>query len=518
MSTQQQYDYVRATYFANQEDFRSGEFMQQIEASGDIVTQLVNVYDSTVSGNIEITFAAALPPAEKTALDTLVATFTLEEKNEYFDTVVDANGLGNVQSVAEAFERGATSVYVRDGLYIETRNIVVPDGGQLVGESQSNVKIVCVAGNSVVVDGSGGVKTSVGTISIGNMSSTVTGVGTQFTAAAVGQFILLGTNFHEIATIASDTSLTILEVYQGKSLSTMKYVAQPMITGIKVSNIVVVNSASTGIFYRAVRHSSLEGVAILHCTPNLILQDCGDMSMTKVIGSSSVGVGVTLDNAVSVLVDTLDVYNSSSHGLELKNASSSNVFDACSASNNGGDGIMIGDGTDDLTITSCVAKHNKGHGLHISTTGSNVVATGCTVVGNGDAGVLFEGINGILSDTNVRNNEGNGIACGAGTVLSSNQVNDNVGVGVLIPNGSDRCSVSNCRVTGNTGDGIQIDASNCSVSGSIVCVNALHGIALETNARDTLVTGNQIISNTLGTVDVSLAAVLSTIQANNIKQ
>lgn len=460
---------------------------------------------------VELWFDAALSHDEETVLAALVAT---KYHDSYiFDAIVDTRGNGDYTRVADAFAAGKTSVYVRDGLYIETANIVLPDGGQLVGESQSNVKLVLAAGNSVIVDGSGGIKVNSGTISIAHGSSTVIGAGTNFTALLSQSFILLGTNFYQVLSIESDTSLTLKEVYQGKSLSGMACLAERMFTGVKISNIVIVNSSSTGLYLRAIRHCSFKGIAVLNCTPNITVADAGDSSLYEFICGFSNGVGVTLDNAHSMLCDTLDVYNSTSHGIELKSHSSSNVFDSCSTSNNAGIGVYISGNAFDINVADTVIKHNNNSGL-VTDSGSNqIIVVGCTVIENLLVGIGLGGLFGVVSNNIVSRNGGHGISGAHNCVLTGNQLCENGGDGIFYHSGTSTIVTSN-RLCANIGSGINIEATSCVLANNIVCESGTSGVVYSgTNGS---VTGNVVYGNSLHGVHCTATASQTIIAQNQV--
>lgn len=509
-----QYFYDKNVYFAHGRQLIAGQLQAEIESDALINNALIRVYDDAGNNQLEIVFEGELDAAEIARLEAIVAAHSPDDHPDYFDAVVDKHGRGTHSSIADAFNSGATSVYVRDGIYIETQDIMLPDGGQLIGESQGNVKIVLVTGNSIKIDGSKGVKQEQGTICVANNSMTVTGSSTAFTKLQAGNFILLGTNFFEIRSIESDISLTLLAPYRGRALKNEPYLAQAMYTGIKVGNLVVANSSATGLYCRGIRHCSLKGIAVLYCAQNIALHDSGDLSLYEFICGFSNGIGVILDNAYSVLADTLDVYNSASHGIELRHHSRSNVFDACSSSNNNGSGIYVSGESSDLNITDSVMKHNNCMGMFTAAGSNNIIVCGCTVIHNGDVGVQFNGHSSLLSH-NISNHNGcHGLVSGCDCVLASNQISYNAGHGVLCSTGIDSCIISNNRVTNNTLNGINTDSDGNVVSNNIVRKNSGAGILF--TGKNNTVGNNNVSENASGGIRVQSTCCDTLFSANQV--
>ena len=111
--------------------------------------------------------------------------------------------------------------------------------GIIVGESAGSV-IISFNGSQkqIKMDGSGGAKETAGTVSITKGSTIVTGVKTVFTNLHPGDYIKLDTSYYEIDTINSNINLTVKSAYQGRTLSGISYIAQPMFGGVRISNVV----------------------------------------------------------------------------------------------------------------------------------------------------------------------------------------------------------------------------------------------------------------------------------------
>jgi len=532
----QHYYYPKSIYFSNGRSVLAGQLHTEINDDDLINNTLVRVFDDSVNDHVEIVFDEPLDSAERHRLDLLVQLHRPDDHPDYFDAVVDMAGRGTHISVAKAFQDGATSVYVRDGTYLETETIDLPDGGQLVGESQGNVKLVLMTGNSVQIDGSKGKKETIGTLSIENKSQVVIGHNTQFSRLKAGHFVLLGTNYYEIAAVQSDSRLFLQVPYEGKTLRSRPYIAQSMYTGVKISNVIIANSAGTGLYLRAIRHCCMKGMALLYCTPNLHVQDAADVSLGEIICGFSRGVGVILDNAVSIISDTLDVYNSTSHGIELRSNSYTNVFDACSSSNNNGNGICVSGSVYGLHITDGVMRHNNGLGLFTAAGSTNVLINSCSVIDNQKTGIQFNGEESAICNNIVRDNDGDGLVAGKRCLISSNKITANLGNGIectaqnghslfsdntIEDNGKcgihcngDNLVINNNLVRNNGVNGIFVGGKNNTLSSNNVSMSGTDGILLGSTCQKTLISANQSFENKVG-VHIMIGA-LRTLFCNNM--
>ena len=465
--------------------------------------------------HVEIWFSGSLTVPEEQELAAMVAQ--KYNDSNIFETIVDASGRGQFRSIAEAFAAGKTSVYVRDGIYYETSNIIIPDGGQLEGESQSNVRIVLAGNNSIRIDGSNGIKQTAGTISITAATNTVTGVGTTFTALNPKDFIQLGTTYYEIASIESDTSLTLAQQYLGAALENVEYLAQHMFTGIKISNLIVAYSNAVGLYVRAVRHCGFRSLAFLACTPNIIVVDSGEFAMNQIITCFSKGIGLSFENVTSVLLQTLDVYNCFSHGMALLGKTTNAVCSSSAFCNNFGCALTLSDMLCDLHFTNCIFKQNNAGGVHMTGPCMQVIIQGCTVGDNNGHGLTLAGTANLISNNIIKGNTGHGIITSPYCVITSNQIHENGGDGINCDNLSHNISVSLNRISNNAQNGVcsagnvglysgniimqngnagyDFSGSNNVISSSTIVQNNTHGVHIPIGSVNNMVTNSQVLAN-----------------------
>lgn len=449
------FDYIRS--LAN--DFNGtlvpDQLVLEINTEANITIECKNVINVN-SDDVIITFVSELLTEEEATLDTVISTHQprTDVPGATYDAIVDVNGNGEFVSIAEAFANGHVSVFVRNGVYMETSNIVMPDYGSITGESGGNVIIHFLGmNNGIVADGSGGTKETAGTISVTNLNSTVVGTGTTFTNLTPGNFILVGTNYYKIASITDDTSLELADTYRGVTMSGLSYIGQPMYTGILLIKLIITGAATSGIYLRACWHFTLKSVAIKQNYPNLSLINCGDSALIHVLIEYGVGDGgIIIENGVSISFDTADVYNNLGHGIYITGYAESLIFKSCETSNNGGCGFYVGgNNCIDLDITTSVIKANTSDGVYLGANTQNCHITQLTSRNNGGNGLLVLG------------NEHN---------ITSNFCNDNTVNGILI-NGDDSI-----------------------VNGNTCRRNAVSGIKIETGSTDNIVVNNNVKSNT----------------------
>jgi len=182
--------------FTNATKVNSNQLQSEINADYNISVNVSYINQVKDTNNVEVFFPTALSPSQKTALDSLVSSYTYTapvqpSKVVSHQVVVsnDPNNPGDYSSISEAFDAGEESVLVRHGIYYESSDIIIQDAGQLSGEIQGKTIIVFTGPYSIKIDGSGGVKEDIGTISITHNTDIVTGVGTTFTNLSSEQFI-----------------------------------------------------------------------------------------------------------------------------------------------------------------------------------------------------------------------------------------------------------------------------------------------------------------------------------------
>jgi hypothetical protein len=381
-----------------------------------------------IQNDVSINFIDEINDIEKTELDTIIGQHIplTNAPGPTYDVIVDSNGNGDYLLPSDAFADGHVTVYLRNGIYFETKDVVIPDYGSIYGESGGNVVIYFSGSNSIIIDATNGINEKIGTINVVNNSNIVSGTDTTFTNLSPGNYILIKANYHKIMSITDDTHLIIESNYMGVPISGLKYMAQNMYTGIHLENIIVAGSTSYGIFIRGCRHYTLMCIAIRKNAKNLYIADSGDNGSRCILIDSGNGDGLTLHNCVSMSFVSIDVYNNNGCGIRIEEFSESITFTTCKTSNNNGDGFNISDESIDVVMNMGVVKLNSGNGIKINSGANGTMISNCSVHNNGGSGIHTNGSDCIINGNRFSgNNTGITIIGGLDNIVSLNNLKNN---------------------------------------------------------------------------------------------
>ena len=485
------YTYSLSVAFSS--NLNSSQLHNEIVASS-ITTTLNHV---EVNGDdVDIEFISALSTSDQTALGVLVTTHSplTNTPGDTFDCIVDASGNGDYLKPSAAFADGHVSVFMRNGVYVETTDVIIPNYGSLVGESGPNT-IIYFPGiaKSVIVDGSGGRQETTGVISISVNTNNVVGVGTTFTNLTANDYILLGTDYFKIASITDDTNLVLSDIYRGASHNSIKYIAQPMFTGVRLNNFIISGSTTTGLYIRGNRHFNADSIALNKNTPNILIENTGDSSFKHILSETCLGAGMTLNNCVSIALNVVDVYNNTSHGICIGGNSTSINLISCETSNNGGDGINMSQVCSDINLTDCVIKYNNGNGIVSNSTTQSVMIDSTSIRGNTSTGLSIDGLYHTITGNIIDKNGSDGLYLTASyCTITGNIINGNT---ISIKSTGDGCIISSNQCINSSVDGIYVSGNNCILTSNMSTGNAQYGINIDTGVIDTVVSLNNCINN-----------------------
>lgn len=479
-------------------DFTNGLNSTQLhsEIVDSSIVPVLN-YVNTIANDVDIEFVSALSGSDQTTLSGLITAHTqiTNEPGSTFDAICDASGNGDYLLPSAAFAAGHKTVFMRNGTYIETVDIVVPNYGSLVGESGPNTVIYFPSiTKSIVVDGSGTTRETAGTVSITADTKIVTGVGTTFTNLSIGDYILIGPKYFKIATIESATSMTLADVYRGSTISAFNYIAQTMFTGTRLSNFIITGSTSNGLFVRGCRHFTAENLLFRGNTLNILIEYSGDSSMKQILSETSGGAGVKIETCSSIALNVVDVYNNITHGIEITGNSLSINLISCEASNNGGTGICIMGACTDINLTDCILKYNNANGIFTNTTSHSLMVDSTTIRGNTNAGLVISGNEHTINGNIIEDNGGYGIEMLAADCVVSCNIFENNTTSIKIVGNS--CITNANHVIGNSLNGIYVSGDDSIVTSNISTTNTQAGIEIETGATDNIVSLNNCKGNT----------------------
>jgi len=512
-----------------------GRLRSEILASS-IETELLDVatgggsaaWGVVTGGTLTITFVSDLSSAEKTVLDgdTTDPAGGLLAAHDNEPTPVDTFWQGIVGTneqfakISDALAAGCTSIYVRNGVYVETSDVVLPAGGGVLitGESPGGVTIVLVGAAQMKIDGCGGVQEYTGTVSLTHGSATITGSGTSFTNIAAEWWIKVQGIYLHVKSVESDTSLTLKAPYEGKSLSGQSFIAHSMCAGFLLQNLMLYKSSGyTGIplYMRSVNHgivrdclisgaaSSSFGIHMLGCTECFIIS-----SVVQRCGSH----GVKIEKSSMAQVSACAFKQNGGNGLEFDDSQNCVVDQTISVMNSGA-GVNVTNGTEQITLTDSIFRVNNGKGVNTDTGTGVCIMDSCVIGENGGDGLDFDGSENLISACAILNNGGVGIQGGLAGAISGCHVNGNSGIGIALGNDA-RCTVTGCRVIDNGGVGIDMGASggDCSIQGGVVSGNGAEGIKCAGNRC--AIQGVRVMDNTNEGIEIVAGATNCIVMGN----
>jgi hypothetical protein len=327
-----------------------------------------------------------------------------------YDAIVSTDGKSDYLLPSAAFNDGNQSIFVREGVYVETGDVVIPTSGSMTGETRAGI-VLNFAGTAygVKCDANPAHIETAGTISVTNGSATVTGTGTTFTNLAAGNYISIGTVYAKIAAIGSNTSLTIVRAYRGVSLVNINYQAMSMFSGIAITNINIAGSTSTGLYVRGCRQFDFDSVAVSDCSPNIFMEYSGDSSATRVVSYNGTGNGFELSNCISISNSILEVINNTVDGVAISGVSTDLLFKDAESSGNGVHGFHVSGTATDTNFSECVTKFNASIGIWVESGSSGMAINSSNSTTNGSHGLQFDGDDIVFSGGLVQKNGGNGI-------------------------------------------------------------------------------------------------------------
>lgn len=336
----------------------------------------------------------------------------------------------DIQIAINAMEHlGGGVVSLRVGTYLPEDDIVIPNNVVLEGEVRDAV-VIDFQGGAFQVKAQGANAYTTGTVSVNNNSDTVTGSGTAWTTAMIGQSIILSGVWFAITDVASTTSLTIEAPFDYPSIATQNYVIADTVSGTTVRNLIIQNStaATGGLLYQYVNSGYVRGVTVYDSTIGINFLSCSYVSATgwTVIGN---GTGINVDNCGVWTFNDFGAYASTGDNMTINRMVSASMSNA-TLSSAGANGATITNSSNwgfyDMTITT-----NTGKGVEISTSSAMQLFSLATM-NNGSDGIKLTS----NADRIMMNN-----------IYSAS----NTGYGFNIANANcDKNNITSCHTVSNT--------------------------------------------------------------------
>jgi hypothetical protein len=417
-------------------------------------------------------------------------------------TVSTVPGEADYTSISAAFAAGNSSVFVRDGIYYETQDIVIPNGGTLIGETLGNVKLIFVTGKQIRCDAlaAAGMSAAItaGTISCIGGTNQVTGQNTQFSTGGIqpGYYIQLVGDYYPVLSVQDDTHLTLAETFIGNSVVNHPYQAHPMYLGVQIKQLIVVGSQSAGLDLRGLRNSTVHGVACKSNAISIRIRNSSVVAVQSGAALSSAGDSIVVEQCSTVHVNSMAIMGSAAgSGVHCIN-SRDTVISGCACNVNGQNGIRMSAGASYMNVNNTVMRNNTQKGLGGDVQATDIGVVNCDVCNNGDAGIDLLGTNNSIGHCSVLMNASHGINIGDNSIVCSNNVDDNGGDGINLVTSNYSIVMGNA-VDDNVGCGIRIQGQYNTVSHNNVQSNLEMGICVEVGSLGTSMLSNMLRDNQL---------------------
>lgn len=339
---------------------------------------------------------------------------------------------------------GGGVVKLLAGTYVLPSDISIPSNVSVEGQGSNLTIIDCNTAYSVKMNGSNAYTT--GTIAVNSGGTTVTGSGTAWTSAMVGQYIFIQMVLYQISAVGSTTSLTLADAYFGSSVSGITYaIATPNFKS-RLKQLTVQNASGNGI---EAQYSSEQEFSDLSVTGNGtgiyinwsyapliansdIVANGTNGTLTNVsafeirfagFAQSTSGDGISFNNCVSCSMYDADFSGNALNGASITNCSDINFW-AISCFANGAKGIEIVSGSDTIIFSGTLVDSNISDGIKITATTTNCEFYGNTIQTNGGYGmnVAASSDSDIVISSNAFDSNTSGAVndLGSGTVIGGN--------------------------------------------------------------------------------------------------
>lgn len=459
----------------------------------------------------------------------------LSAAGNLYESIVAADGSGDYLLLSEALNAGETSIWQKNGTYIETESpTVTNDYTSITGESIGGVKNILTGGFSIKTAAITPYK--IGTIAIVNDTKIVTLTGGTFPAGSVGMRIRLNQEYYQVLTRNSNTQVTLKYKYKGRTFTGNSYSITDIYAGIQIQNMSIIgeNGATINtaplVLFNNIYNGYAENLFISTTEEDcFVLDDCANFAINKCVawnaGADTVnqksGFLITSDNVKittcsgsncnfaglslsgeSITVENSDLNNNDRYGIYIPSpAEGQYIIDSCTCDSNNLNGISVGTGVNNVSITNCTISNTTSAGA----SGVQLKGEGNTVTGNlflNNAGGIKVTNDSTITSNVFRNNFANVIHIeGVNVTVTGNTVDGGTN-GFYVKNSSN-CLISKNRIS-NCSDGIEmfgIGSDNRFEMNDIN--NNTLGILIAVGFANTNFTHNTLYSNGTDIVDNS---------------
>ena len=453
-------------------------------------------------------------------------SWVVQSTGTTYDAVVSTSGApGTYPLLSAAISDGKLNIYIEEGTYVETSQIVLPEQLNITGVNIRRVNLV-FSGLAVPALSlpSSGALTVTGTISAVNGSPTITGVGTNFLTLSPGNLIFVGSLNFTIASIATNLSLTLTVTYRGKNVTNAAYVAFQAASSVSVSRVSILNNPGSPCTSSAISIVETNGVKfdtvlVYGFVNNVSLNLCSTVVFDSFFSRYSVGYGLLLQDVLNCTMTNSGCFNCSGIGLSITSSTYQSLdinIDQCFFLSNGSRGFDSNGQCAVINLTNSIFQYNNSDGIRCNNTTSNVLISQCNVKNN-TLGINYSGNNNSVTGCIITNNTGGGITTGNQALITGNVVSNNTGIGIDM--GSDQdCTVTGNIVNNNTSHGISVSGNTqaCSITGNSLFSNAGNGINITGAASgDNSICSNAIRNSAIG---ITLSSDDNVVSGNRVDQ
>jgi parallel beta-helix repeat protein len=450
-----------------------------------------------------ITFADSQALAEY--LDTNFF-FELAYSLELFEAIVDASGNGNYLLLSAAITAGETSIFIKNGTYVESASInITASGTSIQGESIANTILVMEGGATITTPFDVGYST--GTLSVTNNSTTVTLAGGSFTVDVPGEYIQIGKSFYQIASRTNATEIELTRPYQGDTRTGITpYKVAPYTTGLDIKNFTItglngaVYNTESLILLNNILFATLRNIYATGTKESCFeLVNCSQIAIENVIGldadadtgGSGFGSGLRCTSVVTLRVDTAEFSNCKYTAVSVSGQDI--IFNNVNMTNSGQGVNCSGTLVGDIKFDGCSINGNNTYGIFGGASTDNIILTDTHVRYNGLHGVYLQGEGSAVSNCNVSDNVQSGVyAFSKTTVTGGCQINNNGASGVFVS--GDKVIVTSNFIEGNATGIYTSSADNPTITGNQIIANTIDGVRFATGSNGIL-DNNQILNN-----------------------
>jgi hypothetical protein len=385
-----------------------------------------------------------------------------------------------------------------------------------MGENKGQCIINLTGGARIFINGNGGTTLSTGTISVTNNSAAVTGsTAGMFTGLVAGNYIRIGLDYHQILSVNSSTSITLVNPWRGRSRTGLSWSGQAMILNVSLRNLTISRTAGAAnpcVFCRGAKNVLIEEVDLAGGSPAVLCQFSSKVYLKNIFVSSSPTSGIVIQNCYNTVTDQCITTQCITSGIIIEGASIGNTITGTVSSSNGvtttdtASGIDFRDTSSQLIVSNCSTSSNNGSGVSSLLSTTHMTCKNCISHNNGLLGLDPDGAYSLFASNNVCFNNDYGFSSSTQTIISQNVFRSNAG-GVLIFDDNDNI-INNNIITLSTSNGVECTSSDgVVINSNLISGSTGNGVVLTTGITGNYVCcKNIVLSNTISGINIPVGS------------